>query len=93
MCPTCPQPRLLPDAVHGALAYVTCMTQFQYAPSGIPTGLRYADCIAILTMHAESLGITDVPQAMADMQHAERARVGAAIEMQQQDRERRGNGG
>lgn len=81
MCADCPQPRLLPDAVPGALAYLTCSTQFQYAPSGIPTGLRYADCLAMLTAQAEQLGITDVPLALADLQHAERARVAAALEL------------
>jgi hypothetical protein len=86
ICADCPQPRLLPDAQPGALAYLTCATQFQYAPSGVPTGLRYADCLAMLTARAEALGITDIPQALADLQHAERARIGAAVEHMRQER-------
>jgi len=52
----------------------------------VPTGLRYADCLAMLTARAEALGITDIPQALADLQHAERARIGAAVEHMRQER-------
>lgn len=43
--------------MQAAAAFMICRTQFQFAPSGTPTGLRYADCLAMLQLHAKMLGV------------------------------------
>lgn len=73
----------------GARAFLLCRTQWNYAPSGLPTGLRYADCMAVLRAHASELG---VPRAglgalMDDVRIIETAIVEAARE--RADRERK----
>lgn len=73
----------------GARAFLLCRTQWNYAPSGLPTGLRYADCMAVLRAHASELG---VPRAglgalMDDVRIVETAIVEAARE--RADRERK----
>lgn len=69
--------KLLPDAMAGAAAFALCRTQWAYAPSGRPTGLRYEGCMTALTLHCERLGIdaADLPQVFADLQAMETAFV------------------
>lgn len=64
------------------------MTQWSYAPSGIPTGLRYADCAIALQQIGRTHGIadTDMPGVFAGLQVIERAFVAAHIELQAQAR-------
>jgi len=62
------------------------MTQWSYAPSGIPTGLRYSDCAVALQQLGQSHGIDpcDMPAVFAGMQVIERAFVAAHIDLQAQ---------
>lgn len=64
------------------------MTQWSYAPSGIPTGLRYADCAIALQQIGRTHGIadTDMADVFAGLQVIERAFVAAHIELQAQAR-------
>ncbi len=85
MCGDCPQPRVLPDAVPVVLAYLRCFGQWNYASSGMPTGLRAADCLAIVTSQVEAIGITpdDIPFVMEGLLVIEHATVMARIDMAQ----------
>lgn len=74
----------------GARAFLLCRTQWNYAPSGLPTGLRYSDCMAVLRAHASELGVprSALPAVVADMQVIEAAIVEAARERADQERPR-----
>lgn len=50
MCPTCPQPRLLPRNVAIANAYLMCSTQWRHAPSGQRIGMDYPGVEASLRL-------------------------------------------
>lgn len=82
VCADCPQPRLLPEAAPAAAAYMACSTQWQHGPSGLPTGLRAADCLALLRLYARELGLkkSDLPEVFALVQVIERALVVACAE-------------
>lgn len=64
------------------------MTQWSYAASGIPTGLRYADCQIPLRQFGRTHGISasDMRDVFAGVQVIERAYVAAHIELQAQAR-------
>lgn len=83
VCPQCPQPRLLPAAHAAAAAFMLCRTQWQHAPSGRPTGLRYADVLEVLRMHRRELGLkkSELPQLFAELQIIEQAFVTAVTEV------------
>lgn len=72
----------MPDALPGALAFTLCQTQWQYAPSGVPTGLRYTDCLTLLEARRAEFGGADLAMsdAMAGLQAAEQAWVAARVE-------------
>jgi hypothetical protein len=69
-------------------AYLACRTQWNYAPSGAPTGLRYADCMALLRAQRAALGISkdDMQDAIDGLQVIERAFVQARAEVWQEQR-------
>lgn len=93
VCAECPQPRLLPDATQAAAAFMVCRTQWQHAANGMPTGLRYSDCLALLRLRAKELGIAR--DGLADLfglvQVTERAFVEGVREAWQRERENRDN--
>lgn len=91
VCPDCPQPRLLPDAVPAALAYLRCRGQWNYAPSGLPTGLRMADCMAIVRTSLDRIGVTraDLPQLMDDLLAIESGYVAAYVDIAKRERAQR----
>lgn len=74
----------------GARAFLLCRSQWNYAPSGLPTGLRYADCMVILRMHASELGVprSGLAAVVADMQEIEAAIVQAARERAERERKK-----
>lgn len=78
----------MPDAWPAVRAYLACRTQWAYAPSGLPTGLRYADCTALLRARWDELGIARAgwPALLADLQVIERAIVDAVAERHEQER-------
>lgn len=57
VCAECPRPRLLPAATFAVAAYLECRTQWMYAPSGRPTGLRYDGCTTRLRAFARRHGL------------------------------------
>jgi hypothetical protein len=75
--------KLLPDALPGAMAFAACRTQWAYAPSGRPTGLRYDACMTALRVHCTRHGIarSELPQLFADMQVMEGAFVRAVADV------------
>lgn len=92
VCSDCSQPRLLRAAEPAALAFLWCRSQWQYAPSGLPTGLRYADCMVLLRARVSELGLAraDLPQLLAQLQVAEQAYVQANVERWQKEHDRHG---
>ena len=58
-CADCPRPQLLPQARPAAEAYLRVRTQWNLAPSGLPIGLRHADCIATLRLCQRDLRVGD----------------------------------
>ncbi|MCD7096935.1 DUF1799 domain-containing protein [Stenotrophomonas sp. MMGLT7] len=74
------------------MAFLRCRTQWNYAPSGVPTGLRYGDCMAILRALAGELGIArgGMPQLLADLQAVEHAVVTAVGELREREELMRG---
>ena len=90
ICAECPQPRLLPDALAPAAAFMACRTQWQHAANGLPTGLRYEDCKTPLRILAKKIG---VPSDQRDelfemMQIAERAFVHGVREAWHRERDK-----
>mgnify|MGYP002414095624 CR=1 FL=1 len=75
--------KLLPDAQRGALAFALCRTQWQHAPSGRPTGLRYEGCMTVLRMQRERHGIAraDLGDWFSDLQVMEAAFVQGVSEV------------
>lgn len=90
-CPDCPQPRLLPDAVPAALAYLRCRGQWNYAHSGQPTGLRMHDCMTIIRASLDRIGVAraDLPQLLDDLLVIERAFVAARVDVAERERTQR----
>lgn len=70
------------------MAYLACRTQWAYAASGLPTGLRYADCLALLRTQRAELGIArdDMPDVIVGLQVIERAFVAARTEVWKEGR-------
>lgn len=67
---------------------MACRTQFQYAPNGLPTGLRYGDCLPVLRQRAKAWR---VPRDRWDemfegLQLIEQAFVSAMREVAERDR-------
>lgn len=91
ICGDCPQPRLLPDAVPAALAYLRCRGQWSYAPSGLPTGLRMGDCLTIIRASLDRIGVAraDLPRLLDDLLVIERAFVTARIDVAERERAQR----
>ncbi|MBB5885464.1 hypothetical protein DYQ93_11455 [Xanthomonas sp. LMG 8992] len=83
---------MLPAARRAAAAFLLCRSQWQYAPSGVPTGLRYADCMTVLRVRAAELGVTraELPALLREMQVVEWAFLAARQEVYKH--ERAGNG-
>lgn len=83
--------KILPDALPGALAFAACRTQWAYAPSGRPTGLRYDGCMTALRLHCTRHGIprSELPQLFADMQTMEGAFVRAVADVMDAEAEAR----
>jgi len=64
-----------------------CQTQWNYAPSGLPTGLRYGDALAILQARRDDLGAdVDLGVVLADLQVAEKAFVKAKVDVLNSER-------
>lgn len=84
---------MLPDSRAGAQAFLLVRTQWNYAPSGMPTGLRYGDCMAVWRAHARELGVqrTGLAGLMADVQEIEAAIVEVARERAEQERAKHGH--
>jgi hypothetical protein len=73
VCGDCPQPRLLPGAQRAAAAFLLCRSQWDYAPSGLPSGLRYGDCMTLLRMRAGDIGVVEdeLPAVVVELQEIE----------------------
>lgn len=94
ICSNCPQPRLLPAAQRAAGAFLLCRSQWNYAPSGLPSGLRYGDCMRLLRQRAGDIGAdpADLPTVMAQLQEIEWAFRQGCLEVFKARQEQR-NGG
>ena len=60
----------------------------EYAPSGLPTGLRYEGCMAVLRANRAALGIpaADMGRWFGELQIVERAIVAAVAEVNERKR-------
>ncbi|RRN78546.1 hypothetical protein EIM50_13735 [Pseudoxanthomonas sp. SGD-10] len=85
---------MLPDSRLGAAAFLLVRTQWNYAPSGMPTGLRYADCMATWRAHARELGVSrsGLAALMADVQEIEASIIEVARERAEEERAKRTHG-
>jgi hypothetical protein len=77
---------LLPETLPAAALFMQVRTQWQHAPSGRPTGLRYADVMAAMPLLRRELGLkkSDQPQLFADLRAIEQAFVAATAEVMAQ---------
>lgn len=57
----------MPDAQPGVVAYITCSTQWSAAGMGGRTGLRYADCLALLASYLPGWK-SSAPQVWRDIE-------------------------
>lgn len=89
MCADCSQPRLLPASHRAAGAFLLCRSQWEYAPSGVPSGLRYSDCMTLLRLRAADIGETEdtLAAVMAELQEIEWAFRQGSVEALRTQRE------
>lgn len=83
-----------------AAAYLACSTQWFTGGLGTRTGLRYADCIAVLQQHLprwqardpRTWGSLNVPELIEGLQVIEGAVLGADAERAQAAADKRSHG-